>query len=194
MILVEKVQALIDKAKKFNMFWRWLTATEESPYDFKNVWGVNTLETNFMWNTFERSIIDNYQNEIVNNEFSAQKMIENITMPNVSVMGLNAILNTKSLTTMEVGTLTSTTATSFKQVSRGTAGALEVLKVGKGTSANLYIQYSVNYSTETLHAIIENLADMTGQDAPYFNVGPDNIAKIDEEHLTMLDNKNWLYM
>jgi hypothetical protein len=41
--------------------------------------------------------------------------------------------------------------------------------------------------------MIENLADLTGQTAKTFQIGATNLAKIDEEHMAMLNNKNWNY-
>ena len=41
--------------------------------------------------------------------------------------------------------------------------------------------------------MIENLADLTGKTAKMFQIGTTNIAKIDEAHLQMLEDKNWNY-
>ena len=71
--------------------------------------------------------------------------------------------------------------------------ALKNLTIGEGWAVNIYLHYSNNLTVESLHGMIENLADLTGQTAKTFQIGSTNIAKIDEEHLTMLTNKNWLY-
>ena len=71
--------------------------------------------------------------------------------------------------------------------------ALKNLTIGEGWAVNIYLHYSNNLTVESLHGMIENLADLTGQTAKAFQIGSTNIAKIDEEHLTMLTNKNWLY-
>ena len=116
-----------------------------------------------------------------------------INAPALTTIGRDAILNTSNLTNMIVGVLTSTDKYSFKQTDRYYNGSLTVLEVGNGTSADLYLQYSTNYTQATLHAIIENLADLTGKTAKTFFVGDTNLAKIDDEHKTILNNKNWIY-
>lgn len=72
--------------------------------------------------------------------------------------------------------------------------SLKYLTVDEGFSASLYIHHSTQFTTEVLHAIIENFADMTGQTAPTFQVGATNLAKIDEEHKAMLEAKNINYL
>lgn len=71
--------------------------------------------------------------------------------------------------------------------------ALKNITIGEGWNVNLYLHYSNNLTVESLHGIIENLADLTGQTAKTFQIGATNLAKIDAEHLTMLQNKNWNY-
>lgn len=71
---------------------------------------------------------------------------------------------------------------------------LEDITVEKGFNCSLYIHHSTKYTTETLHAIIENYADMTGQTAPTFQVGETNLEKIDDEHKAMLEAKNINYL
>lgn len=74
-----------------------------------------------------------------------------------------------------------------------TCTALKNLEIGAGWATHLYLQYSENLTQESLHGIIENLADLTGATAKVFSVGATNIAKIDEEHIAMLEAKNWTY-
>ena len=130
---------------------------------------------------------------IGNSGFQSCSALTEINLPMLATIGKDAILNTPKLIKMTVGTLTNTTATSFKQPSRGYNGSLTVLEIGNGTSADLYLQYSTKYTQSTLHAIIENLADLTGQTAGMFYIGETNLAKIDDEHLAMLNQKNWIY-
>ena len=58
---------------------------------------------------------------------------------------------------------------------------------------SLYLHYSSVITVESLHGMIENLADLTGQTAKTFQVGATNLAKIDEDHIAMLEAKNWNY-
>ena len=130
---------------------------------------------------------------IGNNGFQGCSALTEVNAPALTTIGKDAILNTSKLTNMIVGVLTGTDQFSFRQTFRHYNGSLTVLEVGNGTSADLYLQYSTNYTQATLHAIIENLADLTGKTAKTFFVGDTNLAKIDDEHKTILNNKNWIY-
>lgn len=67
------------------------------------------------------------------------------------------------------------------------------LTIGEGWAVSIYLNYSNNLTVESLHGMIENLADLTGKTAKNFNVGATNLAKIDEDHMAMLNAKNWNY-
>ena len=130
---------------------------------------------------------------IGDNGFRGCSALTEINAPSLTTIGKDIILNTSNLTNMIVGVLTGTDHFSFRQTNRFYNGSLTVLEVGNGTSADLYLQYSTNYTQATLHAIIENLADLTGKTAKTFFVGDTNLAKIDDEHIAMLNQKNWSY-
>ena len=70
---------------------------------------------------------------------------------------------------------------------------LENLTINKGWQINIYLHYSNLLTVESLHGMIENLADLTGLQSRYFQIGATNLAKIDEEHINMLNAKNWTY-
>ena len=122
-----------------------------------------------------------------------QSALKEINAPNLVSIGANVILTANKVTKMTVGALNETSNESFRQVIRGTNGALTELYVGQGTSADLYLQYSEKYPQSILHGIIENLADLTGKTAGGFYVGDKNLEKIDSEHKAMLESKNWIY-
>lgn len=124
--------------------------------------------------------------------FKASKLKE-VNTPSATTMGAYVFENCRRLSKLKVGKLTSTKSTSFLITSKGTNSHIEFLEIGKGTSASLYLQDSLKYSQETLHNLIDNLADMTGQEAPVFSVGPTNLAKISDEYLQKLTDKNWTY-
>lgn len=65
--------------------------------------------------------------------------------------------------------------------------------IPNGWNVSIYLNYSYALTSESLHGIIENLADLTGKTAKTFQVGATNLAKIDEAHIAMLQNKNWNY-
>lgn len=128
-----------------------------------------------------------------NSAFGDCANLTEINTPNLVSIGASVILTAFKVTKMTVGALTETSNESFRQVARGTNGALTELYVGQGTSADLYLQYSEKYPQSILHEIIENLADRTGKTAGIFSVGDKNLEKIDSEHKAMLESKNWIY-
>lgn len=71
--------------------------------------------------------------------------------------------------------------------------ALKNVTIGEGWAVNIYLHYSNNLTVESLHGMIENLADLTGQTAKKFQIGATNLAKLDDEHRAMLAAKNWAY-
>lgn len=75
--------------------------------------------------------------------------------------------------------------------SGGERSKLTNIIIPQGWYCPTYFHTFTNLSTESLHAMIENLADLTGQDTQTFKIGTGNIAKIDDEHIAMLENKNW---
>lgn len=125
--------------------------------------------------------------------FSNASKLEEVNTPSATTMGVYVFQNCRKLSKLKVGKLTSTESTSFLITAKGTNSSIEFLEIGKGTSASLYLQDSLKYSQETLHNLIDNLADMTGQEAPVFSVGTTNLAKISDEYLQKLKDKNWNY-
>ena len=69
---------------------------------------------------------------------------------------------------------------------------LKDVTVDSGFSGSLFLHHSTRFSSETLHAIIENYADCTGLGV-VFQVGDTNLEKIDEAHKQMLDSKGIEY-
>lgn len=95
----------------------------------------------------------------------------------------------KSLETISITTAQKNLATDTFQA----CTALKNLTIGEGWAVNIYLHYSNNLTVESLHGMIENLADLTGQTAKTFQIGETNLAKIDDEHMQMLTAKNWAY-
>lgn len=94
------------------------------------------------------------------------------------------ILETVSLTTAKSDLATNT----FQGCT-----ALQNITIGEGWAVNIYLHYSNNLTVESLHGMIENLADLTGKTAKTFQIGATNLAKLDDEHRAMLAAKNWAY-
>jgi hypothetical protein len=69
--------------------------------------------------------------------------------------------------------------------------ALEFVNLEQGFKCNLNISKSTLYSVETLVAIFENLADLTGQTAKTLTIGSVNLAKLTAEQKAIATSKNW---
>jgi hypothetical protein len=67
----------------------------------------------------------------------------------------------------------------------------EVVELEQGFNANLNISASTLYSVETLVAMFEALADLTGQTAKTLTIGATNLAKLTDEQKAIAINKNW---
>lgn len=90
-------------------------------------------------------------------------------------------------------TLPNTVTSIYSTAFSGCTGLTDVT-LQEGWNLTINLSWSTNLTQESLHKMIENLADLTGQTCQTFQVGNVNIAKIDEEHIAMLENKNWEYM
>ena len=114
--------------------------------------------------------------------------LEFIDLKNVKTIDVQAFIGCTALKTLHLpATLTSIDTSAFWGCTN-----LTYVTVGEGFSVSLNLSASTKYTAETLHAIIENLADLTGKDSQTLTLGTTNIAKLDEEHKTMLTDKNWV--
>ena len=96
-----------------------------------------------------------------------------------------SVLETVSLTTAQSDFQTNT----FQGCT-----ALKNITIGEGWNVNIYLHYSNNLTVESLHGMIENLADLSGlTSSKVFQIGATNLAKVDEEHIAMLQAKSWNY-
>lgn len=100
----------------------------------------------------------------------------------------NAFASCVNLQTIHIGLNAATATNTFTNCKK-----LKYVTIEPGHSKALYLSASTEFTSEILHAIIENLGDLTGATALAFTIGSENLAKIDEEHITMLENKNWNY-
>lgn len=186
-----KVQKLIEKAKVIDYMWY------NTPFDYvlpdKITDEVYINSYMFcMFPDYITSFTSKGLTNIDNTMFKGNKNIVKIDMPNVTTVTGSVISGCYELITMIVGTLTQTERTSFTQ-GPPARGTLETLIIGKGTTADLYLQGSRKYSQAVLHNIIDNLADKTGQTAGIINFGDTNLAKISDEYKAKLQKKNWEY-
>lgn len=186
-----KVQKLIEKAKLIDYMWY------NTPFDYVL---PDKITDEVYINSYILSLIPDYitsftskgLTNIDGDMFHGNKNIVKIDMPNVTTVEESVISGCYELTTMIVGTLTQTKKTSFT-LGLITRAKLETLIIGKGTTADLYLQGSRKYSQAVLHNIIDNLADKTGQTAGIINFGDTNLAKISDEYKAKLQKKNWEY-
>ena len=71
--------------------------------------------------------------------------------------------------------------------------ALTNVILPKDWDSNIYLNYSTKLTSSSLHKMIENLANLEGKPSKTFQIGIVNLSKVDAEHLTMLQTKNWNY-
>lgn len=186
-----KVQKLIEKAKEIDYMWY------NTPFDYVLPDKITdeVYINSYMFDMFPDYITSFTSKGLTNIDdtmFKGNKNIVKIDMPNVTTVEGSVIWGCYELITMIVGTLTQTERSSFTQGTPG-RGTLETLIIGKGTTADLYLQGSRKYSQAVLHNIIDNLADKTGQTAGFINFGDINLAKISDEYKAKLQKKNWEY-
>lgn len=108
-------------------------------------------------------------------------------LPSVTDLGSGVFSNDFMLTSLTLGALTDTSGDTFEY-----CYSLTDLTVGKGTTASLHL-VDTDLTQESLHSIIDNYADMTGKEAPTFNVGEYKLSKIDPVYLEKLERKNINY-
>lgn len=128
---------------------------------------------------------------IGNYAFRSCKKLPNIPYcPNLRSIDNGACENCTGLTEVTLpATITSIHTNAFKGCTN-----IETVTISEGWNVSLYFHYSEKLTQESLHAMIENLADMNDATTTmWFQVGSTNIGKIDEEHIAMLENKNWNY-
>lgn len=111
-----------------------------------------------------------------------------IKLPSLRSVGNECFMSLAALEYLELGAVTSFGTNALQ----GSINVKEIY-VKDGTTATLYLQYCPLITKECLHKIIENYADMYGTTAPTFWVGEENLAKIDDEHIAMLNAKNINY-
>lgn len=114
------------------------------------------------------------------------KLTELPYMPNLSQIGMYAFNKCTGLSSI----------TFYKVLAFWDSTALQgcinvkTINLVDGWDRAVYVQHCTNLTQECLHDMCEKLADMTGKTALVFKVGADNIAKIDDEHIAMLQQKN----
>jgi hypothetical protein len=118
----------------------------------------------------------------------ANTVLKVIKLPKLRNIPTKAFQKLEGLEYLELGAVTSFATNALS----GSVNVKEIY-VKEGTTASLFLYPCPNLTQECLHKIIENLADMTGTTGPNFHVGVDNLKKIDQEHIIMLEEKNFLY-
>lgn len=124
---------------------------------------------------------------LYNFAFKECYMLMTAYLPSVTDIRLGVFSSCVSLMSLTLGTLTRTHADDFEY-----CYSLTDLTVGEGTTASLTL-IDTDLTQESLHSIIDNYADMTGKEAPTFDVGEYNLSKIDPVYLEKLERKNINY-
>lgn len=125
-----------------------------------------------------------------NNMFAQCESLKNVQLDTSNGTSIGTIF--RYCNKLESVSLT-TAKSDFSTAAFQNCTALTNLTIGEGWAVSIYLTYSPNLTVESLHGMIENFADLTGATAKTFKVGETNLAKIDEEHIAMLQAKNWNY-
>lgn len=106
----------------------------------------------------------------------------------VTILQANVFINCDSLTDVFIpNSVTRVAVTSFSGCS-----SLTNVTLGDGFNANnLDLSASTLYSADTLVAILNALADRTGQTAYTLTLGSTNLAKLTNEQIAIATQKNW---
>ena len=106
----------------------------------------------------------------------------------VTSLQANTFINCDSLTDVFIpNSVTRVAVTSFSGCS-----SLTNVTLGDGFNANnLDLSASTLYSADTLVAMINALADRTGQTAYTLTLGSTNLAKLSNEQIAIATQKNW---
>lgn len=186
-----KLNAVIEQAKIVKNMWLNIPTDIVAPDSLTQEDFENSPLGNMVY-FFAKSIYA--KNITVINDagyFGGSETLEVINLPNVITLGKQIFLGNTVMKTVKLGSLVETQENSFKQGVTSAKGTIENLYIGENTSANLILTMQRKITQESLHGIIENLADKTGMTAGVFQVGSINLEKIDAEHKAMLENKNW---
>lgn len=117
---------------------------------------------------------------------NCQALTELPYMPNLVTLSNNAFRNCTGLTSI----------TFYKVITYWHTGALTgctniaTINLVDGWNTAVYAQHCEKLTQACLHDMCEKLDDMTGQTPLVFKIGEPNIAKIDDEHIAMLQQKN----
>lgn len=145
---------------------------------------------NFLLNNTTVKTIDLPEcNNLLTYAWGANSTLETVILPSVRETNASIFQNFTALKYLELGSLVKFNAATIKGCT-----ALTDFRVGEGTMCGLYLQYCPNLTRESLHSIIENFADMSGVEAPHtIYFGAENLAKIDEDHIGIMETKNINY-
>ena len=119
---------------------------------------------------------------------TANTTLKILKWPSYTKVINNNFANLRALEYLELGVITS-----FSTNALTLCYSLKEFYNKEGTTSSLFLFDCPNLTQECLHKIIENYADMSQTTAPTFHIGEENLAKIDEEHITMLEAKNIIY-
>lgn len=126
--------------------------------------------------------------EVKAQAFSNCPLLETIDLSGCSVVSAMGAFSSGNLINLLLGRLTSVGTNAFRN-----ATTLINITIGEGTTADLNLQFCENLTQASLHAMIDNLADLTGGEQGYFSVGEENLLKISNEYKNKLEQKNWNY-
>ena len=115
--------------------------------------------------------------------------LTNITLPNtVQYLGSQAFYDCRGLKTISIPN----SITEFGDRCFGSCSALENVVLESGFNATgLDLSASTKFSVDTMIAMFNALADLTGQQAKTLTIGSTNLAKLSNEQIAIATQKNW---
>ena len=117
----------------------------------------------------------------------ANKSLKVLKLSGLRYAGISFTQNCSALEYVEFGALTGMPTTLFT----GSKATMKEIYVGERTACNLHFQQCPNLIQESLHDIIDKVADRTGESALTLYVHQEAYDRISEEYKTKLSNKNW---
>ena len=124
--------------------------------------------------------------ELYNTFYNCVALPEIPYLPNLENLSINSFLNCVSLKSI---TFHKVLTTWHSNAFQGCTNITEV-NLADGWNISSYVQHCPNLTQASLHDMIENYANMTGQTSPVMNVGSVNLEKIDDEHKAIATAKN----
>lgn len=154
---------------------------------------ANINSTQYLNATELRSVVLKNVNTILSQGFRNCTKLETVQLNDgIETIGSYAFSGDVNLKTINIpASVTTTYAASTASGSFSYCRSLENVTLGQGFSASLNLSASNKFSVDTIVAMFNALADLTGDTAKTLTLGAANLAKVTEEQKQIATNKNW---